>query len=145
MGRVVELVHEAQQQALAGRKRGAGGLGGARRGDLLFREPGALAEERRARGPFTSVDDLARRLPQLRKDELVMLAQIGALNSVASHLEKRETGKEKPPFHRRDALSKGQHAGRFRAAPFQRVEPLRHIFEPSGIADGGFQRGNSCA
>ena len=31
---------------------------------------------------FTSVDDLARRVPELRRSELTMLAQIGALNSI---------------------------------------------------------------
>jgi error-prone DNA polymerase len=34
--------------------------------------------------PFTSVHDFARRVPELRKDELTTLAEIGALNSVAS-------------------------------------------------------------
>jgi error-prone DNA polymerase len=32
--------------------------------------------------PFASIDDLVRRVPELRKDELAMLAQIGALNSL---------------------------------------------------------------
>ena len=35
-------------------------------------------------GPFTSIHDLTRRVPELRKDELTTLAEIGALNSVAS-------------------------------------------------------------
>ena len=43
----------------------------------------ALVRER-ARHPFTSIDDLARRVPELRQQELVTLAQIGALNTVAS-------------------------------------------------------------
>ncbi len=34
--------------------------------------------------PFTSVHDLARRVPELRKDELTTLAEIGALNSIGS-------------------------------------------------------------
>ncbi|MGO9088208.1 MAG: DNA polymerase III subunit alpha [Candidatus Sulfotelmatobacter sp.] len=34
--------------------------------------------------PFTSIHDLTRRVPELRKDELTMLAEIGALNAVAS-------------------------------------------------------------
>ena len=34
--------------------------------------------------PFTSIHDLARRVPELRKDELTTLAEIGALNAVAS-------------------------------------------------------------
>ncbi len=38
----------------------------------------------RTRAPFTSIHDLTRRVPELRKDELTTLAAIGALNSVAS-------------------------------------------------------------
>ncbi len=34
--------------------------------------------------PFASIHDLTRRVPELRKDELTTLAEIGALNSVAS-------------------------------------------------------------
>ena len=36
----------------------------------------------RLRAPFTSIHDLARRVPELRRDELTTLAEIGALNSV---------------------------------------------------------------
>ena len=87
-----------------------------------------LAE--RARAPFHSIDDLARRVPELRKNELVLLAEIGALNrvvsgqwSVASEFpvpssqfpenERRVAGKNqlgtgnrepRTRFHRRDAL-----------------------------------------
>jgi error-prone DNA polymerase len=38
----------------------------------------------RIRSPFTSIHDLTRRVPELRRDELTTLAEIGALNSVAS-------------------------------------------------------------
>jgi error-prone DNA polymerase len=38
----------------------------------------------RTRAPFASIHDLTRRVPELRKDELNTLAEIGALNSVAS-------------------------------------------------------------
>ena len=47
--------------------------------------------------PFTSIDDLALRVPELRKDEINRLAEIGALNS----LDK---------IHRRDALWEAQRA-----------------------------------
>jgi error-prone DNA polymerase len=43
----------------------------------------ALVRER-ARAPFTSIHDLTQRVPELRKDELTTLAEIGALNAVAS-------------------------------------------------------------
>ncbi len=38
----------------------------------------------RMSAPFTSIHDLARRVPELRKDELATLAEIGALNAVSS-------------------------------------------------------------
>jgi error-prone DNA polymerase len=38
----------------------------------------------RMRAPFTSIQDLTHRVPELRKDELTTLAEIGALNSVSS-------------------------------------------------------------
>src|SRR6185437_1952495 len=41
----------------------------------------ALVQERE-RVPFKSIDDLARRVPELRRNELTMLAQIGALNQL---------------------------------------------------------------
>jgi len=50
-----------------------------------LREEAAQALVRgRMRAPFTSIHDLTRRVPELRKDELTTLAEIGALNSVAS-------------------------------------------------------------
>jgi len=38
----------------------------------------------RKHAPFTSIHDVTRRVPELRKDELTTLAEIGALNAVAS-------------------------------------------------------------
>jgi error-prone DNA polymerase len=43
----------------------------------------ALVRER-SLAPFQSIHDLTRRVPELRKDELTTLAEIGALNSVSS-------------------------------------------------------------
>jgi len=50
----------------------------------LREEAGQALVRERARSPFTSIHDLARRVPELRKDELTTLAEIGALNAVAS-------------------------------------------------------------
>jgi len=50
----------------------------------LREEAGQALVRERAREPFTSIHDLTRRVPELRKDELTTLAEIGALNSVAS-------------------------------------------------------------
>jgi error-prone DNA polymerase len=50
-----------------------------------LREPAGQALVReRSLAPFASIQDLARRVPELRKDELTTLAEIGALNAVAS-------------------------------------------------------------
>ncbi len=49
----------------------------------------ALVRER-SRAPFASIQDLACRVPELRKDELTTLAEIGALNSVASTVASTE-------------------------------------------------------
>jgi error-prone DNA polymerase len=92
-----------------------------------LREEGALALVReRTRAPFASIHDLTRRVPELRKAELTTLAEIGALNSVASSEYRvssktfiipppeRKRGEEEScssvpgtrhsQFHRRDAL-----------------------------------------
>ncbi len=50
----------------------------------LREEAGQALVRARAAAPFSSIADLARRVPELRKDELEALAEIGALNSVAS-------------------------------------------------------------
>jgi len=48
-----------------------------------LREEAARAIERaRARGPFTDIDDLHNRVPELRKNELRKLAEVGALNFI---------------------------------------------------------------
>ncbi len=54
----------------------------------------------RSAGAFASVDDLARRVPELNRKELVALAQIGALNALGE------------VEHRRDALWQVEWAGR---------------------------------
>ena len=83
-----------------------------------LREEAALALLReRMLGPFTSIHDLTRRVPELRKDELTTLAEIGALNSVAKsghgssristdsiNNQKSSDVFERKNFHRRDAL-----------------------------------------
>ena len=85
----------------------------------------AIVERRKLR-PFASIDELARRVPELRKNELQMLAEIGALNAVSSSSflvsreraqtdigsdEKRETRNQKL-LHRRDALWQVERATR---------------------------------
>jgi len=73
----------------------------------LREEAGEALVRARDTAPFSSIDDLARHVPELRQDELEALAEIGALNSIASRdsraarNEKRET---KNQLHRRNAL-----------------------------------------
>src|SRR5205085_11949600 len=50
----------------------------------LREEAAQCIVQQRQRAPFTSIRDLVHRVPQLRKDELVTLAEIGALNTVSS-------------------------------------------------------------
>ena len=73
-----------------------------------LREDGANALLReRAITPFKSIHDLTHRVPELRKDELTTLAEIGALNAVSRKsgiLSKPETRNSKLSLHRRDAL-----------------------------------------
>jgi DNA polymerase III alpha subunit len=61
----------------------------------------ALVRERSLR-PFTSIHDLTRRVPELRKDELTTLAEIGALNSIGnspqSHRATEKTKKAANPY-----------------------------------------------
>ena len=50
----------------------------------------------RMRAPFASIHDLARRVPELRKDELNTLAEIGALNAIGNSPRRhRDTEKNK--------------------------------------------------
>src|SRR6185312_13147704 len=48
----------------------------------LHEEAGKAIARERKRGLFASIHDLVHRVPELRKDELNTLAEIGALNSV---------------------------------------------------------------
>jgi len=67
----------------------------------------ALVQQRNL-APFTSIHDLIHRVPELRKDELDTLAEIGALNSVSSfEFPVPSLGHWTPEagkLHRRDAL-----------------------------------------
>jgi error-prone DNA polymerase len=63
----------------------------------LREEAGRAILAERSRTPFDSIDDLARRVPLLRRDEVTTLAEVGALNPLQAQ-------------HRRDALWKGSRA-----------------------------------
>ncbi len=72
----------------------------------------------RAARPFSSIDDLAVRVPELRKDEINRLAEIGALNTLDN-------------MHRRDALWQAQRAI-LPVGPL--LEPLEETGQPSPLA-----------
>ncbi len=79
-----------------------------------MRQPVAEAIVRaRASRPFGSVDDLALRVPELRKDEMKMLAEVGALNPLQQ-------------IHRRDALWMAERA----------VRPVGPLLERMEAAEG---------
>ncbi len=80
----------------------------------------AMVRERTKR-PFASIVDLAHRVPELRRKELVLLASIGALNSIGCTKEEdalanlgsaRKVG-SRQRLHRRDALWQVERAVRF--------------------------------
>ncbi len=86
-----------------------------------LRKPAADALLReRAKTAFTSVDDLAIRVPELSKAGLVMLAEIGALNFL--------NGRR---MHRRDALWQVERAAR-RTGPL--LEGIHEFDTPSPLA-----------
>jgi error-prone DNA polymerase len=68
--------------------------------------------------PFTSIDDLARRVPELRKDEMRKLAATGALNPLKN-------------MHRRDALWESERVTRF-AGPLL-DQPTSNIQHPTSV------------
>jgi error-prone DNA polymerase len=78
--------------------------------------------------PFESIADLARRVPELRRNELVTLADVGALNSLwkQSSDDRRETLEAGTGFHRRDALWEAEAAAR----------PLGNLLEEIPKPDG---------
>ncbi len=62
----------------------------------LHEDAGRTIARERNRAPFTSIQDLVRRVPELKKDELNTLAEIGALNSIQiSPQRHRDTEKNK--------------------------------------------------
>jgi len=62
----------------------------------LREEAGHVLVRERAKAPFASIHDLTSRVPDLRKDELTTLAEIGALNEIGiSPQRHRDTEKNK--------------------------------------------------
>ena len=83
----------------------------------------ALVRQRQRR-VFTSTEDLARRVPELSKSNLAMLASIGALNKISSDAR----------LHRRDALWQVAKAG-WRVGPLLRETVESDAFSPLSAMD----------
>ena len=105
-----------------------------------LREDAAKALLRaRAMTPLQSIHDLTRRVPELRKDELTTLAEIGALNAVSSfefQVPKKSDASSKPEtrnskLHRRDALWQVERAVR---ASGPLLEQQNEVDAPSPLA-----------
>jgi error-prone DNA polymerase len=80
----------------------------------MRREIAAQIVEERVRAPFSSIRDLVRRVPALRKEELNSLAEAGALNFIGE-----------AESHRRESLWRSELAAR----------PVGELLEPSAIED----------
>jgi error-prone DNA polymerase len=76
----------------------------------LREEAGKAIVRERARGPFASIEDLVRRVPELRRDEVTRLAEVGALNFIRR-------------AHRRDALWEAARAARPAGPLFEELPP----------------------
>jgi error-prone DNA polymerase len=88
----------------------------------LRAEAGRAIVAERARGPYAGIDDLARRVSALRKDEMATLAEAGALNFIRP---------QAAPLHRRDAL---WHAARAMRPPGEMFSGTPQDEGPSPLA-----------
>jgi error-prone DNA polymerase len=80
----------------------------------MRREIAAQIVEERARAPFSSIRDVVRRVPGLRKQELKSLAEAGALNFIGNQ-----------PSHRREALWRSELDAR----------PVGELLEPAAVEE----------
>jgi len=99
----------------------------------LREEAGRAIERERAKYPFTSLDDLHNRVPDLRKDELRRLAAVGALNFIqaASPMSNvqcpkparaRQTLDKKQSSNRRDTLWQVERVSRDAGPLYKKLE-----------------------
>ena len=91
----------------------------------MRREPCEAIVYERARRPFQSIQDLTRRVPVLRKDELRKLSQIGALNFI----------QQESRMHRRDALWESERAMRKVGPLFESMEQIDELSPLAPMTD----------
>jgi error-prone DNA polymerase len=80
----------------------------------LRKEAGLAIERERKIRPFDSLRDLVRRVPELQKNELAALGELGALNALPEHAEDR---------HRRGSLWQAELA----------LQPVGDLLEPAAV------------
>ncbi len=94
----------------------------------LREEAGRALVHARSEKPFSSLDDLHRRVPELRKDELRKLAAVGALNFIGARTscpQACEARSNNPGNNQRFAHR--AHAGKDARAPFARLTNRRDV------------------
>src|SRR5579859_3188496 len=89
----------------------------------LREEAGQALLRERMKTPFTSIHDLTRRLPELRKDELTTLAEIGALNAIGNSPRSHRDTEKKNGFQ---STINNQQSTIFSVAPCLRGEKALH-------------------
>jgi error-prone DNA polymerase len=97
----------------------------------LREEAGQAIARTRTERPFSSFDDMHRRVPELRKDELRKLAAVGALNSIdnprsnwnaSASVANMASEDACAPVHRRDALWQVERVSRGPGPLYERLE-----------------------
>jgi error-prone DNA polymerase len=97
----------------------------------LRSEIGAEIVRERAIRPFTSLDDLKRRVPRIQKGELGVLAEVGALNRLGNQCG----------FHRRSALWQVERTARSTGPLYERSDD----FEQQVFAESTLENSDSPA
>ena len=88
----------------------------------LHEEAGRAIARERNRAPFISIQDLARRVPELRKDELNTLAEIGALNSIGHSPQRYSSALHRTGSDTEESWNRGKETNFFSASPCLRGE-----------------------
>ena len=95
----------------------------------LSEQSGKAIVEARLAQPFTGIDDLHNRVPELRKDELRKLAAVGAFNFIqtpAPARKSKQRGRDRSTTNRRDALWQVERVARAGGDLYE------HLFENDG-------------
>jgi error-prone DNA polymerase len=94
----------------------------------------ALVRERE-RAPFTSIHDLTRRVPELRKDELNTLAEIGALNKIGNSPQRHPSASLRAGSDTEKNKNKAQKSSLTLTDSINRQESIHDVSVPSCLRD----------